>query len=77
MTGASADRVNLKDRGYLRKGFAGDITVFDWDRVKDNNTVEETSNAPTGIEYVFINGKLANKNGIVDDGIRAGEAICI
>ncbi len=77
MTGASADRVNLRDRGYLRKGLASDITVFDWDRVKDNNTIKETSSAPTGIEYVFINGQLVNKNGAVDDGIRAGEAICI
>lgn len=77
MTGASADRVNLKDRGYLRKGLAGDITVFDWDRVKDNNTIKETSNDPTGIEYVFINGRLVKKDGTVDDGIRAGEAVRI
>jgi len=65
------------DIAYLRGGFASDITVFDWDRVKDNNTIKETSNAPTGIEYVFINGRLAKKNGTVDDDIRAGEAIRI
>ena len=75
MTGASADRVNLRDRGYLREGLASDITVFDWNQVKDNNTIKETSNAPTGIEYVFINGRLVKQNGTVDDSIRAGEAI--
>ncbi len=77
MTGASADRLNLKDRGYLRKGLAADITIFDWTRVKDNNTIKDTSNDPTGIEYVFINGRPVKKDGTVDDGIRAGKAIRI
>lgn len=77
MTGASADRVNMKDRGYLRKGLAADITIFDWARVKDNNTIRETSNAPTGIEYVFINGRLVKKDGAVNDQILAGKAIRI
>jgi N-acyl-D-amino-acid deacylase len=77
MTGASADRVNLKDRGYLRRGLASDITIFDSDRVRDNNTITATSNEPTGIEYVFINGRLVKKDGTVDDGIQAGKAIRI
>ena len=75
MTGASADRVNLKDRGYLRKGLASDITVFDWEQVKDNNTIKNTSNDPTGIEYVFINGRLVKNDGRVDAAVRVGEAV--
>ena len=38
MTGASAERLNIKDRGLLKKGLAADITVFDWKSVRDNNT---------------------------------------
>jgi len=77
MTGASADRVKLKDRGFLRKGFAADIVVFDWDKIKDNNSIRETSNPPAGIEYVFINGKLVNKKGQIDSSARSGEPILV
>ncbi len=56
MTGASAERFQVKDRGVLKKGLAADITVFDWKRVKDNNTDHKTDKRPDGIEMVFING---------------------
>lgn len=59
MTGASKERFDIKDRGILRKGLAADITVFDWNTIKDNNTITETDRTPTGIEAVFINGKQA------------------
>jgi N-acyl-D-amino-acid deacylase len=57
MTGASADRFQLKDRGRLRQGSYADITVFDRQTIKDNNTAGMTDNAPAGIEAVFMNGK--------------------
>jgi N-acyl-D-aspartate/D-glutamate deacylase len=66
MTGASADRFQIKDRGRLTKGSFADITVFDWQTVKDNNTAEITDNAPTGIEAVFINGKQVLAAGRVE-----------
>ncbi len=75
MTGATAERFSVTDRGFLRKGAPADVTVFDWNTVKDNNTVSETSNAPTGIEYVFINGKRVLKGGVVDPKIKAGVVV--
>jgi N-acyl-D-amino-acid deacylase len=75
MTGATADRFNLKDRGFLRKGYAADITVFDWQKVKDNNTVTKTDQAPSGIEAVFINGRQVMRNGQVDSSLKAGEVL--
>jgi len=75
MTGANAERVNLKDRGFLKKGLAADITVFDWNAVKDNNTLTDTDNAPTGIETVFINGRQVKKDGKVDGSANAGEVL--
>jgi N-acyl-D-amino-acid deacylase len=75
MTGANAERVNLKDRGILKKGLAADITVFDWNGVKDNNTVTDTDNAPTGIEAVFMNGRQVKKNGKVDGSANAGKVL--
>jgi N-acyl-D-aspartate/D-glutamate deacylase len=72
MTGASADRFNLKDRGVLREGLAADITIFDWNAVRDNNTVTKTGEHPTGIEAVFINGRQVKKSGHVDETANAG-----
>jgi len=75
MTGASAERLNVKDRGLLRPGLAADITVFDWENVKDNNTVTETNMAPTGIEAVFMNGRQVKKDGVVDGSANAGVVV--
>ena len=75
MTGASAERLNVSDRGFLRSGLAADITVFDWQNVKDNNTLTETSMAPTGIEAVFMNGRQVKRDGIVDGSANAGVVI--
>ncbi|RJQ74165.1 MAG: hypothetical protein C4519_17105 [Desulfobacteraceae bacterium] len=75
MTGASAERLNLNDRGLLKEGSAADITVFDWKNVKDNNTPTETDRQPTGIEAVFINGKQVKKNGAVDASLLAGVVV--
>jgi len=75
MTGAAAERFSIKDRGLLRKNFAADITVFDWNNVKDNNTTEETSEAPTGIEHVFINGQPALTNGRLNTSILPGRVL--
>jgi N-acyl-D-amino-acid deacylase len=72
MTGASAERLKLEDRGFLRSGLTADITVFDWENVRDNNTLTETDRAPTGIESVFMNGRQVKKNGEVDGSANAG-----
>lgn len=75
MTGATAERFSIKDRGFLRKGLAADITIFDPDTVKDNNTLTETANAPAGIEMVFINGKRVVRDGKVDPTVKAGVVV--
>ena len=55
MTGATADRFQLKDRGYLRPGCFADLTVFDEAEIKAATPDQEKS---FGIRKVFINGKL-------------------
>jgi N-acyl-D-amino-acid deacylase len=75
MSGASVERYSIKDRGLLKEGLAADITVFDRDAIKDNNTVKETSMAPSGIEAVFINGKRVFAGGKVDPKIKAGAVV--
>jgi N-acyl-D-amino-acid deacylase len=75
MTGATADRFRLKDRGYLKKGMAADVTVLDWPAIKDNTTLAAFDNAPAGIEAVFINGKQVLRDGKVDGQARAGQLL--
>jgi len=75
MTGATAERFNIGDRGFLKEGLAADVTVFDWENIKDNNTVTETDQEPTGIEAVFINGRQVKKDGQVDGSISPGKVI--
>ena len=75
MSGATAERYGIKDRGFLKEGLAADITVFDWKNIRDNNTLTETSNTPSGIEAVFINGKQVLNKGKINAAIKAGKII--
>ena len=55
MTGATADRFALKERGYVKPGYFADFTVFDEDELRAA-TPDQTKSF--GIEKVFINGEL-------------------
>lgn len=59
MTGATADRFSLKNRGYIKPGYYADITLFDEQAVKDGVADIEK---PFGISQVYINGQLVLKN---------------
>ena len=63
MTGATADRFGIKERGYLRAGYFADLTVFDEDALKNGTPDQEKS---FGIEKVFVNGKLVVDSGELD-----------
>jgi N-acyl-D-amino-acid deacylase len=75
MTSANADRLDISDRGRLQEGLAADITVFDWNNIRDNTTEKHTDTPPSGIEQVFINGKHVLKNGIIMKNIKPGVMI--
>ena len=53
MTGATADRFALKDRGYIRPGCFADLTVFDEEALANAVPDQEQS---FGIRRVWING---------------------
>jgi N-acyl-D-amino-acid deacylase len=63
MTSLPAQRMNLPDRGELRKGFAADIVVFDPDTIEDLATYEDPRQYPVGIDYVIVNGEVAAEKG--------------
>ena len=43
--------------------FFADLVIFESDKIKDNATFTNPKNGPTGIDYVFVNGKKAVEKG--------------
>lgn len=74
MTGAVAQRLRLKDRGYIRAGQAADLVALNPATVSDRSTWEAPRMAPDGIEFVMVNGILAVKGGL-PTGCLAGRVL--
>jgi len=74
LTGVSAARLGLRDRGVLREGALADLVAFDPDTVADQATYERPSQHPIGIEHVVVNGRVAVLGG-VETGERAGHLL--
>ncbi|MBC8180866.1 D-aminoacylase [candidate division KSB1 bacterium] len=74
MTSMPAEKLKLKNRGKIKKGYFADITIFDPKTVIDNATFVDPHQFPTGIEYVIVNGKVTVKKG-EHTGARAGEIL--
>ena len=71
MTGLTAQRFRLNDRGLIREGYFADIVLFDPKKVRDEATFTEPVRTAAGIEAVWVNGVLSyiDQKGT---GVRAG-----
>jgi N-acyl-D-amino-acid deacylase len=56
LTGLSADKLKIAERGYLRPGYYADVVVFDPASIIDHATFEDPHQYATGVEHVFVNG---------------------
>jgi N-acyl-D-amino-acid deacylase len=63
MTGKTAARLRLNDRGRVAVGAAADLVVFDLATVADKATFEEPFHYPVGIPTVVVNGVVALRDG--------------
>ncbi len=72
MTGATADRFHIAERGYLKEGYKADITVIDFSRIKVNEKVPDAK--PEGISHVAVNGRLVMEDSVFIGG-KAGEMV--
>jgi N-acyl-D-amino-acid deacylase len=63
MTGRSASRLSLKDRGVLREGYVADLVLFDANTVLDLATYDDPRRAAAGFEAVWVNGVETLKGG--------------
>lgn len=56
MTGLSAARFGLKQRGEIREGHWADLVLFDPARIRDVADFKSPQQAAEGIEGVWVNG---------------------
>jgi N-acyl-D-amino-acid deacylase len=63
MTGLSAQRFGLHDRGVLREGAYADLVLLDADRIQDKATYESPRQMCEGIQRVMVNGEWAFAQG--------------
>ena len=76
MTGATADRFRLPERGYIRPGYYADLTAFCEEELK--NAVPDQKKS-FGIHSVWINGKAVLNGEVLDRELAktSGKAIFI
>jgi dihydroorotase/N-acyl-D-amino-acid deacylase len=74
MTSLAASRVGILDRGILRPGMMADITVLDFDAIKDVATYTDSLRYATGIKDVFVNGRPVVLEGKITEE-RPGRAL--
>ncbi len=65
MTLMPANRLGFKNKGRLKEGCDADITIIDRENIIDNATYDNPTAPPSGIEYVFVNGKLSLEKGTI------------
>lgn len=58
-----AANLSLAGRGRLKRGYYGDVVVFDPARVEDHATYEKPQQFATGIRDVLVNGRFALRDG--------------
>jgi N-acyl-D-amino-acid deacylase len=71
MTGLTASRFGLSDRGLVKEGYQADLVLFDPATVIDRATFSQPVQPASGIEGVWVNGVLSYRAGQAT-GQRAG-----
>jgi N-acyl-D-amino-acid deacylase len=74
MTGFSAKKFSMPERGEVRTGAYADLVVFDAGQVIDTGTFEDPNRYPEGIVHVFVNGGQVIRDGQVTDA-RPGQVV--
>ncbi|MEZ2831826.1 N-acyl-D-amino-acid deacylase family protein [Serratia liquefaciens] len=75
MSGMSAARYQLPQRGLIKTGYYADLVLFDALKVKDSATFSQPQQPAAGIDAVWVNGVLSYQHQAVT-GLRAGRFLC-
>jgi dihydroorotase/N-acyl-D-amino-acid deacylase len=68
MTGATAARLSIRDRGELTEGGKAVVMIFDPTTINDRATYEQPHQLSVGMRYVLVNGVA-----VVEEGKATGE----
>jgi len=74
LTSRPAARLRLPDRGLVKEGYRADLVLFDPRTVAPGATYENPRTLPTGIPYVFVDGRFVIEDGRRTD-VLAGRAV--
>ncbi len=58
LTSRAARRIGLTDRGCIEEGLRADLVLLDPDRYIDTATYDDPKRFPTGVERVFVAGRV-------------------
>ncbi|MDC7235844.1 MAG: D-aminoacylase [Spirochaetales bacterium] len=65
MSGKGAEVFGLKNRGFVREGFAADLVLFDQKSIAEVGSFTNPKQHPDGIKHIFVNGREAAAEGRV------------
>ena len=65
ITATPANRLGLAAKGRLNVGADADITIFDYETIRDGATFAQPNLPPQGIEYVLLGGEVVLEKGTV------------
>lgn len=71
MTGLSAERFGLAERGFVREGYWADLVLFDPATIRDAASFTDPMQPAEGIAAVWVNGELTWQRKAAT-GVRAG-----
>ena len=74
LTGLPAQRLELRDRGRIAKGYCADIVVLDWLRYTERGTERNPSQLADGVVHLLVNGVPTMRHGSVT-GERGGQLL--
>ena len=74
MTGATAQRLSIADRGVLREGLHADVMIFDPNMIIDRATYEQPHQLSVGVMHVLVNGTAVVSDGKVT-GAKPGQTV--
>lgn len=63
LTGLAAQKLRIKERGLLKKGYYADLVIFDPAKILDKATFQNPHQYAEGVIDVFVNGTQVLKNG--------------
>jgi dihydroorotase len=65
----------MKNKGRIRVGADGDLTIFDPARIIDKSTFEEPARYSEGIKHVLVRGVFVVKDATLQTDIKPGQAV--